>query len=216
MRAARTWTRRSQRLRGAGGCGGGRGRAFSLFEAKERTTELTEQFTARPFLVTDADMDTADWQARQTNTVPADMADWQTRLGGKTVDQDGKVLVDFASEENQACINTVKLGRRAVGSFVSHLTFRDDMSSVTTYVLLKNQIDDLAALVDPAQQAQNAAEAAARIADLESKVASAAEIGAAAQPVLAALERLEAGQAAQNTRLAALEARPQGGCCVIS
>ena len=90
------------------------------------------------------------------------------------------------------------------------------MSSVTTYVLLKNQIDDLAALVDPAQQAQNAAEAAARIADLESKVASAAEIGAAAQPVLAALERLEAGQAAQNTRLAALEARPQGGCCVIS
>lgn len=157
--------------------------------------------------------------ARQTwrpQTVPADMADWQTRLGGKTVDQDGKVLVDFASEENQACINTVKLGRRAVGSFVSHLTFRDDMSSVTTYVLLKNQIDDLAALVDPAQQAQNAAEAAARIADLESKVASAAEIGAAAQPVLAALERLEAGQAAQNTRLAALEARPQGGCCVIS
>ena len=93
------------------------------------------------------------------------------------------------------------------------------------YILLKNQIDDLAALVDPAQQAQNAAEAAARIAelevksvariaDIESKVASAAEIGAAAQPVLAALERLEAGQAAQNTRLAALEARPV--CCIVS
>ena len=81
--------------------------------------------------------------------------------------------------------------------------------------------------MDPAQQAQNAAEAAARIADLEVKsvariadlelkVASAAEIGAAAQPqpVLAALERLEASQAAQNIRLAALEARPV--CCVIS
>ena len=158
-------------------------------------------------------MDTADWQARQTNTVPADMADWQTRLGGKTVDQDGKVLVDFASEENKACIKTVKLGRRAL---IGHALTPDQMYPVTTYVLLKNQIDDLAALVDPAQQAQNAAEAAARIADLESKVASAAEIGAAAQPVLAALERLEAGQAAQNTRLAALEARPQGGCCVIS
>ena len=162
--------------------------------------------------------------AAAAQTVPADMADWQTRLGGKTVDQDGKVLVDFASEENKACIKTVKLGRRALNG--NALT-SDQVYPVTTYVLLKNQIDDLAALVDPAQQAQNAAEAAARIADLEvksvariadieSKVASAAEIGAAAQPVLAALERLEAGQAAQNTRLAALEARPQGGCCVIS
>ena len=79
--------------------------------------------------------------------------------------------------------------------------------------------------MDPAQQAQNAAEAAtriadldvksvARIADLELKVASAAEIGAAAQPVLAALERVEASLAAQNTRLAALEARPV--CCIVS
>ena len=82
-----------------------------------------------------------------------------------------------------------------------------------TYLLLEQQIrlgiDGLAQLVDPARQAQNAAEAAARIADLEAKVASAAEIGAAAQPVLDALERVEA-------RLAALEARPQGGCCVVS
>ena len=101
------------------------------------------------------------------------------------------------------------------------------LNTLGVFALLDHKLDGLAALVDPAQQAQNAAEAAARIADLEVKsvariadlelkVASAAEIGAAAQPVLAALERLEAGQAAQNTRLAALEARPQGGCCVIS
>ena len=93
------------------------------------------------------------------------------------------------------------------------------------FALLDHKLDGLAALVDPAQQAQNAAEAAARIADLdvksvariadiESKVASAAEIGAAAQPVLAALERVEASLAAQNTRLAALEARPV--CCIVS
>lgn len=85
--------------------------------------------------------------------------------------------------------------------------------SGAAYLLLKHEIQlgigGLAQLVDPARQAQNAAEAAARIADLEAKVASAAEIGAAAQPVLDALERVEA-------RLAALEARPQGGCCVIS
>ena len=86
--------------------------------------------------------------------------------------------------------------------------------SAYVFALLDHKLDGLAALVDPAQQAQNAAEAAARIADLELKVASAAEIGAAAQPVLAALERLEASQAAQNIRLAALEARPV--CCVIS
>ena len=100
------------------------------------------------------------------------------------------------------------------------------------FALLDHKLDGLAALVDPAQQAQNAAEAAARIAELEVKsvariaalelkVASAAEIGAAAQPVLAALERqntalerVEASLAAQNTRLAALEARPV--CCIIS
>ena len=82
------------------------------------------------------------------------------------------------------------------------------------FALLDHKLDGLAALVDPAQQAQNAAEAATRIADIESKVASAAEIGAAAQPVLAALERVEASLAAQNTRLAALEARPV--CCIIS
>ena len=41
--------------------------------------------------------------------------------------------------------------------------------ALSTYVLLKQQIDDLAQLVDPAQQAQNAAEAATRIADLEVK-----------------------------------------------
>lgn len=85
--------------------------------------------------------------------------------------------------------------------------------SGAAYLLLKHEIQlgigGLAQLVDPARQAQNVAEAAARIADLEAKVASAAEIGAAAQPVLDALERVEA-------RLAALEARPQGGCCVIS
>ena len=85
--------------------------------------------------------------------------------------------------------------------------------SGAAYLLLKHEIQlgigGLAQLVDPARQAQNAAEAAARIADLEAKVASAAEIGAAAQPVLDALERVEA-------RLAALEARPQGGCCVVS
>ena len=79
--------------------------------------------------------------------------------------------------------------------------------------MLRNQ-KGLGQLVDPARQAQNAAEAAARIADIEVKVASAAEIGAAAQPVLAALERMEASLAAQNTRLAALEARPQ--CCIVS
>ena len=155
-------------------------------------------------------------------TVPADMADWQTRLGGKTVDQDGKILVDFASEENKACMNAVELGSRLVKGLPSSVdySYRSVAATVTTYVLLKQQIDDLAQLVDPARQAQNAAEAAtriadldvksvARIADLELKVASAAEIGAAAQPVLAALERVEA-------RLAALEARPQGGCCVVS
>ena len=107
-----------------------------------------------------------------------------------------------------------------------------NLTSIASFALLDHKLDGLAALVDPAQQAQNAAEAAARIAELEVKsvariaalelkVASAAEIGAAAQPVLAALERqntalerLEAGQAAQNTRLAALEARPV--CCIIS
>ena len=93
---------------------------------------------------------------------------------------------------------------------------RDDCMGAAVYALLSHQMQGVAQLVDPARQAQNAAEAATRIANLEKQVSSAAEIGAAAQPVLAALERLEAGQAAQNTRLAALEARPQGGCCVIS
>ena len=110
------------------------------------------------------------------------------------------------------------------------------------YALLSHQmqgiaqhVGTIAQLVDPAGQAQNMADAAARIADfekhlaptmnnsaarvaeVEKQVASAAEITSAAQPVLAALERMEASLAAQNTRLAALEARPQGGgCCVIS
>ena len=79
--------------------------------------------------------------------------------------------------------------------------------------MLRNQ-KGFEQLVDPARQAQNAADAAARIANLEKQVSSAAEIGAAAQPVLAALERVEASLAAQNTRLAALEARPV--CCIIS
>ena len=111
--------------------------------------------------------------------------------------------------------------RRSLESTIGY----SQTASAYVFALLDHKLDGLAALVDPAQQAQNAAEAAARIADLEVKsvariadlelkVASAAEIGAAAQPVLAALERLEASQAAQNIRLAALEARPV--CCVIS
>ena len=168
-------------------------------------------------------------------TVPAESkavdsaGNWQTRLGGKTVDQDGNIVVDLTSEENNAARQQVKNV-----SWAAHQLEKGSLPSVctssmalSTYVLLKQQIDDLAQLVDPAQQAQNAAEAAtriadlevnsvARIADIESKVASAAEIGAAAQPVLAALERMEASLAAQNTRLAALEARPQGGCCIVS
>ena len=94
---------------------------------------------------------------------------------------------------------------------------RGDCMGAAVYALLSHQMQDVAQLVDPARQAQNAADAAARIANLEKQVSSAAEIGAAAQPVLATLERIEASLAAQNTRLAALEARPQGGgCCVVS
>ena len=104
-----------------------------------------------------------------------------------------------------------------------HLTLdRDDCMGAAVYALLSHQMQGVAQLVDPARQAQNAAEAATRIANLENQVSSAAEIGAAAQPVLAALERMEAtlaaqntSLAAQNTRLAALEAQG-GGCCVVS
>ena len=90
-----------------------------------------------------------------------------------------------------------------------------DRMPIAVYALLSHQMRGVAQLVDPARQAQNAAEAAARIANIEKQVSSAAEIGAAAQPMLAALERMEASLAAQNTRLAALEAQG-GGCCVIS
>ena len=47
-------------------------------------------------------------------TVPAESkavdsaGNWQTRLGGKTVDQDGNIVVDLTSEENNAARQQVR------------------------------------------------------------------------------------------------------------
>ena len=159
---------------------------------------------------------------------------WQPETKGDDIlpeelfDRKVKQLIDATAFRGTATFN---VEQRRLGYPIDHLYPHPGtaagINSIASFALLDRKLDGLAALVDPAQQAQNAAEAAtriadlevnsvARIADIESKVASAAEIGAAAQPVLAALERVEASLAAQNTRLAALEARPQGGCCVIS
>ena len=83
------------------------------------------------------------------------------------------------------------------------------MSSCLIDAKLDSMTDRILGAVDPTKTEQSIAASAARIAGIESQVTSAAEVGAAAQPILAALERMEA-------RLAALEARPSGGCCVVS
>jgi hypothetical protein len=109
---------------------------------------------------------------------------------------------------------------------------------ISLAVVVDRKLDSLAdrilRTVDPAKTDQNIAESAARIvilwekaatdmaksadrvAGIEMQVTSAAEIGAAAQPVLAALERLEARMAALEAR--PIEARPvaSGGCCIVS
>ena len=53
--------------------------------------------------------------------------------------------------------------RRSLESTIGY----SQTASAYVFALLDHKLDGLAALVDPAQQAQNAAEAAARIADLE-------------------------------------------------
>ena len=87
------------------------------------------------------------------------------------------------------------------------------MSSCLIDAKLDSMTDRILGAVDPTKTEQSIAASAERIAGIESQVTSAAEVGAAAQPILAALERMEA-------RLAALEARPSGGpsggCCVVS
>ena len=84
-----------------------------------------------------------------------------------------------------------------------------EMSNCLIDAKLDSMTDRILGAVDPTKTEQSIAASAARIAGIESQVTSAAEVGAAAQPILAALERMEA-------RLAALEARPSGGCCVVS
>ena len=84
-----------------------------------------------------------------------------------------------------------------------------EMSSCLIDAKLDSMTDRILGAVDPTKTEQSIAASAARIAGIESQVTSAAEVGAAAKPILAALERMEA-------RLAALEARPSGGCCVVS
>ena len=72
-------------------------------------------------------------------TVPAESkavdsaGNWQTRLGGKTVDQDGNIVVDLTSEENNAARQQVK-NVHAIG-FMGSASVGEGLFAISVHVL---------------------------------------------------------------------------------